>query len=144
MYKCGKIRITPAYAGTTQPPYALQKSEEDHPRLRGNYYDQIASGEPAVGSPPLTRELRVSSLFAFASSGITPAYAGTTFSQNNQDQTLWDHPRLRGNYFFSSEDTVPEVGSPPLTRELLTKPSLKRLQIRITPAYAGTTTCIRS
>ena len=31
------------------------------------------------------------------------------------------------------------TGSPPLTRELLDKISLEALQIRITPAYAGTT-----
>ena len=78
---CSNFRrygITPAYAGTTPSCRSVEIPSRDHPRLRGNYHKLTHLRDYSVGSPPLTRELRVSSLFAFASSGITPAYAGTT------------------------------------------------------------------
>ena len=51
--------------------------------------------------------------------GITPAYAGRTFSTDKLDTIIWDHPRLCGKDFI---DLVLNDGS-----------------LWITPAYAGRT-----
>lgn len=69
--------------------------------------------------PPLTRERHFfynSFQFAF---GITPAYAGTTYSKKTKKMLA--------------------IGSPPLTRERLFGNFISRLQVRITPAHAGKT-----
>ena len=51
----------------------------------------------------------------------------------------WDHPRLRGDYEGSVVTFPANPGSPPPTRGLLRRASGGYTQIRITPAYAGTT-----
>ena len=73
-----KSGITPAYAGTTSQMHCKRLQAWDHPRLRGNYVNGIVALLPRVGSPPLTRELRVYYHLQLAYGRITPAYAGTT------------------------------------------------------------------
>ena len=75
-----KKRITPAYAGTTLFFKIDVFDSEDHPRLRGNYPSSDGIQHNHGGSPPLTRELLSSRCASNLVSGITPAYAGTTFS----------------------------------------------------------------
>ena len=50
---------------------------------------------------------------------ITPAYAGTTRFLVVCVCLVWDHPRLRGNYMTIMGGRYAGMGSPPLTRELL-------------------------
>ena len=92
-----------------------------------------------IGSPPLTRELPPVSFFFISSSGITPAYAGTTKRIRKRKIREEDHPRLRGNYRFVITINVTFIGSPPLTRELLNEETGEVDNCGITPAYAGTT-----
>ena len=91
------------------------------------------------GSPPLTRELRSTSLVVLPISGITPAYAGTTTLYHCGRYRCWDHPRLRGNYFHLLWLSHLPLGSPPLTRELHGGYTVTSQSLGITPAYAGTT-----
>ena len=70
--------ITPAYAGTTSGSLSKFFYIQDHPRLRGNYFDSRIVGTFTTGSPPLTRELRQQDKINNRTYGITPAYAGTT------------------------------------------------------------------
>ena len=132
-------RITPAYAGTTlhyEGPYARYQDHPrlrgnyylcilffsrcitDHPRLRGNYLGMKSSLRNSRGSPPLTRELREQLQPNLNRFRITPAYAGTTLKAKIMKILEQDHPRLRGNYLLKLIFKSPEVGSPPLTREL--------------------------
>ena len=112
---------------------------QDHPRLRGNYGICLSSNLVGSGSPPLTRELRYMLIVQLGGFRITPAYAGTTPLFIAQNQNLQDHPRLRGNYSLCSDNFFPVRGSPPLTRELLNFIPSSFANLRITPAYAGTT-----
>ena len=111
----------------------------DHPRLRGNYSCSDHLNTSVPGSSPLTRELLYTIHTLQTRNGITPAYAGTTTFHYVTITFYWDHPRLRGNYFFSIGQIVEQRGSPPLTRELHLHSSKLYLCLRITPAYAGTT-----
>ena len=72
-------------------------------------------------------------------SRITPACAGTTNCFRNSYSSLWDHPRLCGDYVGRGVDTNSELGSPPPVRGLLEKINGKTIKNRITPACAGTT-----
>ena len=114
-----KVRITPAYAGTTFPyAYALA-GVADHPRLRGDY----RSPSPRPSAP--TR--------------ITPAYAGTTRRAFAFSGSRSDHPRLRGDYAALMAAIMSSRGSPPPTRGLPPVDAHLVERHGITPAYAGTT-----
>ena len=133
----------------------------DHPRLRGNYLMSADCSRCHAGSPPLTRELlsavtyrhgwaRITPAYAGTTlirklasktSRITPAYAGTTSGEWIGDVNKRDHPRLRGNYLMQRRPHCMRMGSPPLTRELLSAVIFRHGWVRITPAYAGTTIC---
>ena len=52
---------------------------------------------------------------------------------------LKDHPRSRGNYYYSNFTPRIKLGSPPLTRELPNSNINSNDITRITPAHAGTT-----
>ena len=92
------------------------------------------------GSPPLTRELLMPLQGRSRPHRITPAYAGTTNRSCDNNLRFKDHPRLRGNYTKVHCRGKSNIGSPPLTRELLVIKYLVAHKDRITPAYAGTTT----
>ena len=79
------LRITPAYAGTTGHGMAVSSWIQDHPRLRGNYRKMELFFSSPWGSPPLTRELPLQKRMAAHSTGITPAYAGTTSLRHSGD-----------------------------------------------------------
>ena len=55
------------------------------------------------------------------------------------DGLPWDHPRLRGNNWYSLETIVRRLGSPPLAREQLSCGQAAIYPDGITPACAGTT-----
>ena len=72
---------------------------------------------------------------------ITPAYAGNTrvvlpYTKNKQD-----HPRVCGKHYESHVTKQKFLGSPPRMRETLKFISIRSKAARITPAYAGNTTC---
>ena len=132
-------RITPAYAGTTIPQTDKHLKSQDHPRLRGNYFDRQDLMFLQRGSPPLTRELQCFFTEQSRPNRITPAYAGTTRRLPRIHLVEQDHPRLRGNYCSICCEVVTPIGSPPLTRELLYLNTEFSDKVGITPAYAGTT-----
>ena len=106
-----------------------------------------------LGSPPHTRERRLSFIFFFLLFGITPAYAGktyqftpayagkTNYAQLNNTQYR-DHPRIRGKDRYSRRCRGAWKGSPPHTRERRVGFEAGALSLGITPAYAGKTNVI--
>ncbi len=72
--------ITPAYAGTTRRAVAGTKFCTDHPRLRGDHASIAPIVIARAGSPPLTRGPLCQIQVFLRVIGITPAYAGTTFT----------------------------------------------------------------
>ena len=132
--------ITPAYAGTTGLVHWHQLLPPDHPRLRGDYSSSLTSCPVLLGSPPLTRGLRKTTSHTYGPCRITPAYAGTTNQLAVVRVVSEDHPRLRGDYSFSRDSSGSQGGSPPLTRGLRFVYGPSDSDLRITPAYAGTTT----
>ena len=49
--------------------------------------------------------------------GITPACAGKTAQEGNDDDEFWDHPRMCGKDTIKVENLATPVGSPPHVRE---------------------------
>ena len=114
-------RITPAYAGNTQRLYRRLFYPRDHPRIRGEHYHWITD----------FRKCR----------RITPAYAGNTRTDAKERINLKDHPRIRGEHAGKSILVDESLGSPPHTRGTHFLKAENQVRDRITPAYAGNTTC---
>ena len=132
-------RITPAYAGNTDCFYMYRDRVWDHPRLRGEHFDEEKRTIHIQGSPPPTRGTRKIPVIQFVAVGITPAYAGNTNTNNIAQHTNEDHPRLRGEHATVKENAYPFLGSPPHTRGTQKRTGTGRTIYRITPAYAGNT-----
>ena len=69
--------------------------------------------------------------------GITPAYAGKSFSVLPVAVLIEDHPRLCGEKFLFQQFHPLEMGSPPPMRGKGNCQPIISILIRITPAYAG-------
>ena len=74
---------------------------------------------------------------AHAVVGITPAYAGKSFSGVDKNLMVWDHPRLCGEKCKSNGGAVGRRGSPPPMRGKDTSAASVMPSWGITPAYAG-------
>ena len=108
--------ITPAYAGTTERLEFRDVGRTDHPRLCGDHLIVHPAVGISVGSPPLMRGPRSATDKSARTVGITPAYAGTTYSPILVIVGREDHPRLCGDHQLAQDTMVPGSGSPPLMR----------------------------
>ncbi len=73
--------------------------------------------------------------------GITPAYAGKRSVRRLHKGIRWDHPRLCGEKLIPIEFGGIETGSPPPMRGKVEEFIMKKIDVRITPAYAGKRLC---
>ena len=135
------VGITPAYAGNTRRRECQRVMWWDHPRLRGEYRCREKVTLTQEGSPPLTRGIPISGDCLSVRVGITPAYAGNTTTYGFLEIVAEDHPRLRGEYCQTSAHQRFLAGSPPLTRGIHSYLFAYDTDTRITPAYAGNTSC---
>ena len=70
--------------------------------------------------------------------GITPADAGTSLERPVSLCSIADHPRGCGDKLAGFEAAAPPPGSPPRMRGQVRLDGVFHLQLRITPADAGT------
>ena len=73
-----RIRIIPAYAGSTRRHHAMRGASSDHPRIRGEHWSEEPIGVGPGGSSPHTRGAHDRRRVALGREGIIPAYAGST------------------------------------------------------------------
>ena len=134
-----RSRIIPAYAGSTSPPEPRPGPPPDHPRIRGEHQTRQWQNGRTLGSSPHTRGALLRSACACLSSGIIPAYAGSTTSPPHTAEPDSDHPRIRGEHPTTTSPWPWRSGSSPHTRGAhLDRPRTGR-RTRIIPAYAGST-----
>ena len=95
------LGITPACAGNTYSVMVYIRSNRDHPRLRGEYFESLTISLVQIGSPPLARGIRTMQRKRSGKTGITPACAGNTLLMNVVNAMSRDHPRLRGEYWYA-------------------------------------------
>ena len=75
-----QVGIIPALAGNTGIVYKIAGSDKDHPRSRGEYYNQRVEEFSTKGSSPLSRGIRDTYDYHAVRLGIIPALAGNTCS----------------------------------------------------------------
>ena len=90
--------IIPAYAGSTAPSSPACRWRWDHPRIRGEHKSILTDRSMPVGSSPHTRGARAPAPASRRTSGIIPAYAGSTRSNTDRNHRRPDHPRIRGEH----------------------------------------------
>ena len=116
-----------------------RRTRRDHPRSRGVYRQRPWEPVCGPGSSPLARGLRMGRSRGIFLSGIIPARAGFTHSQDCRQNRVEDHPRSRGVYTMFPRLKIASGGSSPLARGL--PPPIVRACGRggIIPARAGFT-----
>ena len=115
-------RITPAYAGKS--------------RVRNIVSVHI------YGSPPPMRGKGFDVPVIQRQDGITPAYAGKSGIVSLYAEFFQDHPRLCGEKVLSWIGIGFGAGSPPPMRGKAYFRCFFGTSVRITPAYAGKSTCV--
>ena len=131
--------ITPACAGNTNRGSDDRCRERDHPRMRGEYAKFLLLSLFLLGSPPHARGIQLFLRHAHNRAGITPACAGNTITVDTFCIRIRDHPRMRGEYFFTFTSSVNLWGSPPHARGIRTVSGQSPEFHGITPACAGNT-----
>ena len=89
-------RITPAYAGKSEPRRLHEHQRKDHPRVCGEKALSPLSLYLVSGSPPRMRGKVSVFLRSEDPNGITPAYAGKRVIYGAIRHRRWDHPRVCG------------------------------------------------
>ncbi len=131
--------IIPAYAGSTGVHDAVGGLLGDHPRIRGEHGLSDCIIERREGSSPHTRGAHNLRNVHCRTSGIIPAYAGSTSTCINSPFILRDHPRIRGEHTAVSAGGSRVWGSSPHTRGAPPPPHFQLTYRGIIPAYAGST-----
>ena len=91
----------------------------DHPRIRGEHAVLGPAGYCLGGSSPHTRGARSAPWRTLTSTGIIPAYAGSTAPRRTGRFGRTDHPRIRGEHSSWSILASYGQGSSPHTRGAL-------------------------
>ena len=136
-------RITPAYAGKRPVQSGIPSRCRDHPRVRGEKAAPGTERPASLGSPPRTRGKAAAAASRARNTGITPAYAGKSARNFALASFSRDHPRVRGEKPGEGMRWKTKSGSPPRTRGKDTGEPIPPDVVRITPAYAGKSNCLR-
>ena len=110
-----------------------------YPRIHGEHQEKRHQNPVVLGSPPHTRGTRIICSYSLHRQGITPAYAGNTFTMARSPVIPWDHPRIRREHNLFCGIRFPHVGLPPHTRGTQENMAGVFKEAGITPAYAGNT-----
>ena len=137
--RCGRVRIIPAYAGSTPGSGTIAGSSQDHPRIRGEHFRPGPTPSRTSGSSPHTRGAPRGKEKAAVANRIIPAYAGSTCRSPGRSSRWSDHPRIRGEHRRVEMANQQADGSSPHTRGAPLERTPARRRRRIIPAYAGST-----
>ena len=129
--------ITPAYAGKRKKRLTMTAADGDHPRLCGEKVSTTANATQQAGSPPPMRGKAFDANGDVTAAGITPAYAGKSWTCKCPVPESRDHPRLCGEKVRLICWRKIGAGSPPPMRGKAGVGCSGEPLMRITPAYAG-------
>ena len=134
-----RVRIIPAYAGSTTAFLASTPKSRDHPRVCGEHARRAMLHASRRGSSPRMRGARSSATGKRLDHGIIPAYAGSTFVGVVEMLMQVDHPRVCGEHLLVPFFLQPAEGSSPRMRGARKRLHLEGRLRGIIPAYAGST-----
>ena len=129
--------ITPAWAGKSQGVENGQDTPQDHPRMGGEKRGAFLSAPQHQGSPPHGRGKVHGLCPKRLIFGITPAWAGKSFTLTKYYPATQDHPRMGGEKSSLLWALSRIQGSPPHGRGKVSRCPASRAGPGITPAWAG-------
>ena len=91
-------RLTPAWAGSTEPSRVNCNTRRAHPRMGGEHPRVVAWVARVGGSPPHGRGARYDGPPVGGEDGLTPAWAGSTTWANEMRASFGAHPRMGGEH----------------------------------------------
>ena len=138
----GYLRITPADAGTSGDFGWVPRANGDPPRGCGDKQTHEFMKNFCRGSPPRMRGQADPAGEDCPSGRITPADAGTSANWFSASSAWTDHPRGCGDKANVLHLDMAEGGSPPRMRGQALSAALRSAIARITPADAGTSSCV--
>ena len=107
--------------------------------MRGEHGNVHFVNVAGPGSSPHARGARIRAVTAAPASGIIPACAGSTRFGVLQNQSHWDHPRMRGEHYSKGKTLYKTGGSSPHARGALRRDVGVNCCRGIIPACAGST-----
>ena len=131
--------LIPAHAGKTGPGDWKRRTDQAHPRSRGENAAIAAMTRKIGGSSPLTRGKQEYHDRHARLRGLIPAHAGKTSYRSVRRLDRRAHPRSRGENVHTLVAIAHIPGSSPLTRG---KPQAERFfgnRLGLIPAHAGKT-----
>ena len=131
--------IIPACAGSTRRERRSPPRRRDHPRMRGEHLRSENEPTDHAGSSPHARGARFDASGKYRSHGIIPACAGSTPARFRRGTPWRDHPRMRGEHFWSASKRALQLGSSPHARGAPTPSRATSSDGGIIPACAGST-----
>ena len=131
--------LIPAHAGKTIIRFRQRSGRTAHPRSRGENFRASSACTSDPGSSPLTRGKRNTPRHARYFRGLIPAHAGKTYLPHGNGDSLWAHPRSRGENKLQALEHVAPLGSSPLTRGKRGELAPVVLRRGLIPAHAGKT-----
>ena len=134
---CPQSGITPACAGKSHPDIQESALFWDHPRVCGEKFSRSESEAAKQGSPPRMRGKAEAFKALLVTPGITPAYAGKSYSGSFSFFTPSDHPRVCGEKPDAPSLWLAPLGSPPRMRGKAQHYHQACYSCGITPACAG-------
>ena len=131
--------LTPAWAGSTISRQHLCVPFWAHPRMGGEHGSMTLAAHKYGGSPPHGRGALGVSTFIHHSTGLTPAWAGSTFWAAGCRGGSRAHPRMGGEHELRPSCIRNSPGSPPHGRGA-PGPDVEQVDGGgLTPAWAGST-----
>ena len=137
------LGIIPAYAGSTTHWVHIRYHHRDHPRVCGEHRAKVLYASRVLESSPRMRGAPISSTPSRPSTGIIPAYAGSTRTTLPLPSVSGDHPRVCGEHLTFTVPFSTAPGSSPRMRGAQVFPTFVGMARRIIPAYAGSTALFR-
>ena len=134
-----RVRIIPAYAGSTESGRSMWPEEKDHPRVCGEHTLEKDGTVPLSQSSPRMRGAHDPAGRPGQGMGIIPAYAGSTSYPIGTEPHTGDHPRVCGEHGYGLANSGVKTGSSPRMRGALTIKYSLTGPDGIIPAYAGST-----
>ena len=131
--------IIPACAGSTDIDAIKRLVAGDHPRMCGEHLDGDTLNNVASGSSPHVRGAHQHDRVRGHDRGIIPACAGSTYTKDELNNNVRDHPRMCGEHGLSGCGSIRLVGSSPHVRGALCRLSRPTSRGGIIPACAGST-----
>ncbi len=136
--------ITPAHAGSIFLSASLIVRHQDHPRACGEHRPGNLQCRTLWGSPPRMRGAYLLPGGVLMEYWITPAHAGSISLRSKMPPLAGDHPRACGEHRTRTITRLPGGGSPPRMRGACRAYNRFSVQVRITPAHAGSISWIPS